>query len=161
MRCNHINSSVMPDRQTGVALIINLVLLFIMTLMTITTMDMSIIEMTMVETDQSDAFAFEGAEALAKLEARRSDLMPLATPGMLADIPEHQDVDLLNGAGEVYSTGSSHTRYQGLSIARGFELSGDASMSAFHFEVNSQNESGRSGDSEVTMGVYVVGPSGT
>lgn len=144
------------EQQRGSTLMIGLIILFVLTLLGLNTVDMVITEVGMVEIEQADNRAFAGAEQLINSEIRRSDIMPLQNPGMLANEPAHQDVSVADPDGVTLMQGSSETFYMGQSVVTGSSI---GMFGAYLFESTATAESGRSGNAVVRSGFYIQGPS--
>ena len=144
--------------QRGVALVVSLVLLVVLTLLAVVGMGMSTLEMTMAGNAQHQGHAFEAAEAAVEVEMRRDDIEPLDAPGQLALLDENTGRDFVDANGIVQATGSGETWYRRTSPATGWELGGGTKFSAYHFDSIGSGTAPRGAADQHTQGYYVVGP---
>jgi Tfp pilus assembly protein PilX len=144
--------------QRGVALVVSLVLLVVLTLLAVVGMGMSTLEMTMAGNAQHQENAFEAAEAAVEVELRRDDIEPLDAPGQLAALDENTGRNFVDGNGVVQATATGETWYRRTSPATGWELGGGTKFSAYHFDSIGSGTAARGAADQHTQGYYVVGP---
>jgi type IV pilus assembly protein PilX len=144
--------------QRGVALVISLVLLVVLTLLAVVGMGASTLELTMAGNAQHQESAFEAAEAAVEVEMRRDDIAPLDAPGQLTALDENTGRDFVDADGVVQSTVTGVTWYRRTSPATGWELGGGTKFSAYHFDSIGSSTAPRGAADQHTQGFYVVGP---
>ena len=142
--------------QRGVALVISLVLLVVLTLLAVVGMGASTLELTMAGNAQHQENAFEAAEAAVEVEMRRDDIEPLDAPGQL--LPATAERDFVDDAGVVQATASGDTWYRRISPASGWEIGGGTKFSAYHFDSIGSSTAPRGANDQHVQGYYVVGP---
>jgi Tfp pilus assembly protein PilX len=145
-------------RERGVALVVSLALLVVLTLLAVVGMGSSTLELTMAGNAQFQENAFEAAEALVEAELRRDDIAPLAAPGRLATIPANTDREFVDDDGIVHATASGETWYRRTSPASGWEIGGGTKFSAYHFDGIGASSAARGATDQHVQGYYVVGP---
>jgi len=144
--------------QRGVALVISLVLLVVLTLLAVVGMGSSTLELTMAGNAQYQENAFEAAEAAVEVEMNRNDITPLAVPGSLPDLPGNTDRDFVDSGGVVQATSSGQNWYRRTSPASGWEIGGGTKFSAYHFDSIGSSTAPRGAADQHVQGYYVVGP---
>ncbi len=142
-RFGHISSG--RGRQRGAALIIGLVLLLALTVLGISGMNMSTLELTMAGNKQSQQQAFERAE----IGIDRAIAQP-AVPGSTLEISE--DVD-----GDGNTDIQSETNFATTTLPPDGAFSTD--IAAFHFDTVSVGSGPRNAVSTHSQSFYVLGPS--
>jgi Tfp pilus assembly protein PilX len=145
-------------RERGVALVVSLVMLVVLTLLAVAGMGASTLELTMAGNTQYQENAFEAAEALLEAEVRRIDIQPLAAPGALPNIPANTGRNFVDDGGIVQATASGQTWYRRTSPATGWELGGATKFSAYHFDGIGSSTAARGASDQHVQGYYVVGP---
>jgi type IV pilus assembly protein PilX len=142
-----------PRRQRGAALVIGLILLLVLTILAVSGVMTSTLELRMVGNQQQQERAFQAAE-IAVEEALANPLLntstpeiqaPTAVPGSPGDEYEYR----LDFAGES-PLGSGLTGY---SLGAGF--------TAFHFNVDATGRASGEAQSRHVQGFYIVGPGGS
>ena len=144
--------------QRGVALVVSLVLLVVLTLLAVVGMGSSTLELAMAGNAQYQENAFEAAEAAVEVEMRRDDIVPLDAPGQLAALDENTGRDFVDDDGVVQATSSGESWYRRTSPASGWELGGGTKFSAYHFDSIGSSTAPRGATDQHTQGYYVVGP---
>ena len=144
--------------QHGVALVVSLVLLVVLTLLAVVGMGSSTLELTMAGNAQHQENAFEAAEAAVEVEMRRDDIVPLDDPGQLDALKENTGRDFVDSDGVVQATATGETWYRRTSPANGWELGGGSKFSAYHFDSIGASTAPRGAADQHTQGYYVVGP---
>jgi hypothetical protein len=151
-------STTMPNRQRGVALVISLVMLVVLTLLAIAGMSGSTLELTMADNTQQRENAFEAAEAVLEVELRRDDIVPPETPAQLELLDGNVGRAFTDVDGVVRATGSGASWFRRTSVAPGWELGGGTKFSAYHFDSIGTSTAARGATDEHVQGYYVVGP---
>ena len=151
-------STTMPNRQRGVALVISLVMLVVLTLLAIAGMSGSTLELTMADNTQQRENAFEAAEAVLEVEMRRDDIVPPEVPGQLDALVGNVGRAFTDVDGVVRATGSGASWFRRTSVAPGWELGGGTKFSAYHFDSIGTSTAARGATDEHVQGYYVVGP---
>jgi hypothetical protein len=144
--------------ERGVALVISLVMLVVLTLLAVVGMSASTLELTMAGNAQHQENAFEAAEAVVEVEMRRTDIAPLPAPGQLPALPANTGRDFADGNGVVQATGTGRTWYRRTSPATGWELGGGTRFQAYHFDSIGDGTAPRGAADQHVQGYYVVGP---
>jgi Tfp pilus assembly protein PilX len=146
------------NKQRGVALVISLVLLVVLTLLAVVGMGSSTLELTMAGNAQYQEHAFQAAEAAVEVEMRRDDITPLAAPGELPALAENTGRNFVDDAGVVQATASGDTWYRRTSPASGWEIGGGTKFTAYHFDSIGSSTASRGANDQHVQGYYVVGP---
>ena len=144
--------------ERGVALVVSLVLLVVLTLLAVVGMSGSTLEIAMAGNAQYQENAFEAAEAAVEVELRRDDISPLAAPGELPALPENTGRDFTDTRGILQATGTGETWYRRTSPATGWELGGGTKFQAYHFDSIGVGTAPRGAADQHVQGYYVVGP---
>jgi Tfp pilus assembly protein PilX len=145
-------------RERGVALVVSLVMLVVLTLLAVAGMGASTLELAMAGNSQYQENAFEAAEALLEAELRRTDIQPQDAPGALPSLPANVGRNFVDANGIVQATGSGETWYRRTSPASGWELGGATKFSAYHFDGIGSSSAARGAADQHIQGYYVVGP---
>lgn len=144
--------------ERGIALVVSLVMLVVLTLLAVVGMSASTLELTMAGNAQHQENAFEAAEAVVEVEMRRNDIAPLAAPGQLPAIPANTGRRFTDAGGIVQATGTGTTWYRRTSPATGWELGGGTKFQAYHFDSIGDGTAPRGAADQHVQGYYVVGP---
>lgn len=142
-------------RQTGAALIIGLILLLVLTVLAISGMSTSTLELQMAGNEQYSENAFQTADTAIEV-AMACGVYNTSVPTQPAACPPASV-----GASEGYDflmyfdtdTGSTAVPGGGYSLGTGFQ--------AYHFVVDAVGTSARGASARHTQSFYIVGPSGT
>lgn len=138
--------------QHGAALIVGLVLLLALTILGISGMNMSTLELTMAGNLQAQEAAFQAAETGIDI-AIGNGPFPTAAPGTMEDTP----------LGDGSYSATAVTTCMGTSgvpdVAFSMGLNGGA-VQAYHFDVVATGSGPRGATATHTQGFYVVGPGG-
>lgn len=142
--------TVMPNRQSGAALIVGMVLLMILTVLAISGMNTATTELTMAGNNQYYENAFQAAESGVD-EALAQGFFQTVAPNV---IPQRN----INGTDLV----SSVTTYQCNTLVpdAAFSIGAGKGIAAFHFQAVVDAESTRGATAQHTQNFYVVGPKG-
>lgn len=143
-----------PGRaQRGAALVIGLILLLVLTILAVSGVVTSTLELRMVGNQQQQERAFQAAEVGIE-EA-------MANPQLSTSTPEIQTVTAVpNSPGDQYQY---QLTYAGESPL-GSGLSGysiGTGLTAYHFTVNSTGTSTGNAESRHVQGFYIIGPGGS
>ena len=137
------------NRQQGAALVIGLVLLLVLTILAVSGVLTSTMELRMVRNTQSQERAFQAAEVAIE--------NALANPLISTSVQEIQDpTDNPNSAGDQYSFTTTHTCVSIIPVgAEGFSLNAN---SAYHFRVRATGTGPDNAAAEHWQGFYIIGP---
>ena len=139
-------------RQQGAALIVGLVMMMVLTVLAVSTMNSSTMELTMATNNQERNNAFQAAESTIDVAIARRD-WNTTTP---------TPTGTLSFGG--YGTGTGSTACQTTTFVpdRSFSMGvGTGGVEAFHFDITAQGNSTRNAISFHTQSFYVVGPGGS
>lgn len=139
-----------PRRQQGAALVIGLVLLLVLTILAVSGVFTSTMELRMVRNSQNQEHAFQAAEAAIE--------DALGNPVLSTSAPFNQaTIGVANSPGDSYSyqlqfVGQSPlgTGMTGYSIGTAFQ--------SYHFQVDSTGNGPDNAVAQHTQSFYVVGP---
>jgi type IV pilus assembly protein PilX len=146
--CRRIPERRPPSRgERGAALVIGLILLLVLTILAVSGVMSSTLELRMVGNQQQQERAFQAAE-LAIEQAM--------TDAMLTETPQIQPVTTVPGSTDEYEYAIRKTGQTG--APPGFSL--DAGFASHHFAVTASGYSSGGAESTHTQGFYVVGPGG-
>ncbi|MGD8977665.1 MAG: PilX N-terminal domain-containing pilus assembly protein [Gammaproteobacteria bacterium] len=146
-----------PDRQSGAALVVGLVLLLVLTILAVATMNTASLEVAMASNNQNSQNAFQMAETgidlnLATADNNRALLVAVVgAPQWCLGVTNVADVGTYNGC-HVY-TGDA-TALVGSSVAIG------GGLAAYHFNSVGAGTSFRGAQSNHLQSFYVPGPGG-
>ncbi len=139
-----------PNRQTGAALIVGLILLLVLTMLGISGMQTATFELLQAGNAQYAENAFQAAETGID--------RALLAGGLNTAIPVVVSQSPLEPGSE--NTFESETRFalttnvpQGL-----FSLGSGGGFQAYHFDIDSTGRSARNAQSDHTQSFYIVGP---
>jgi type IV pilus assembly protein PilX len=136
--------------QQGAALVIGLILLLVLTILAVSGVVTSTLELRMVGNQQQQERAFQAAEVGVE-EA-------IANPRLSTSQPEIQGVTAVpNANGDTYQY---QLTYAGASPP-GTGMSGysiGAGLTAYHFTINSTGTSSGSAEARHAQGFYIIGP---
>lgn len=150
-----IKASLPPGRQQGAALIVGLILLLVLTILAVSGVLTSTLELRMVGNQQQQERAFQAADTAIEIAMASATF---STTGEVVVLPTPLDVADPDGDQYEYvlrfeSESSLPTVPTGYSLASGFQ--------AYHFAVDSTGTSSGGASSEHAQGFYIVGPGGT
>lgn len=139
-----------PGRQQGAALVVGLILLLVLTILAVSGVFTSTMELRMVRNTQSQERAFQAAEVAIE--------DALANPVLSTSAPFNQPVIAVpNSPGDTYSyqlrfVGQSPlgTGMTGYSIGSAFQ--------SYHFQVDAAGNGPDSAAAQHTQSFYVIGP---
>ena len=140
-----------PQRQQGAALVVGLILLMVLTVLAVSGMNTSTLELTMAGNVQYHQNAFQAAETTIDIAMDSRNFSTLA-PGILP-------TTALNAT----DYGQAVTTFQGNTPVpdRAFSSGEDTgAIAAFHFDIVAIGTSARNATSTHNQGFYVVGPGG-
>lgn len=137
------------NRQQGAALVVGLVLLLVLTILAVSGVFTSTMELRMVRNTQSQERAFQAAEVAIE--------NALANPFLNTSVPEVQAPTANpNSAGDQYSYTLAHTCASIVPVgAEGWGLS---TNSAYHFQVDASGTGPDNAVAQHVQGFYVIGP---
>jgi type IV pilus assembly protein PilX len=148
-------SSFAAQRQQGAALIVGLILLLVLTILAVSGVLTSTLELRMVGNQQQQERAFQAADTAIEIAIASATF---STTGEFVVAPT--PVDAADPDGDQYeyvlrfeSESSLPTVPTGYSLGSGFQ--------AYHFAVDSEGTSSGGANSEHHQGFYIVGPGGT
>lgn len=139
-----------PGRQQGAALVIGLILLLVLTILAVSGVFTSTMELRMVRNNQNQEHAFQAAEVAIE--------DALANPVLSTSAPFNQaEIDVPNSPGDRYSYGMQFvgqsplgTGMTGYSIGSAFQ--------SYHFQVDAAGVGPDNATAAHTQSFYIVGP---
>jgi type IV pilus assembly protein PilX len=141
------------NRQQGAALVVGLVLLLVLTILAVSGVFTSTMELRMVRNTQSQERAFQAAEVAIE-NALANPLISTSTPEIQAPIANPNSVD------DQYSYTLAHTCTTLVPVgAEGWSL-GSSGFLAYHFQVVASGTGPDNAAAQHVQGFYVVGPAG-
>ena len=141
------------SRQGGAALIVSLLLMLALTVLGVSAMNMSMLELAMATGMESQQGAFEAAETGIEIA--------LAQAGFATAEPVHVPATPV-GEGPFETQTSTACVTTTAVPDTGFSIgAGSGSMQAFHFEIVSVGTGPRGAVSTHRQGFYVIGPAGS
>jgi hypothetical protein len=138
-----------PGRERGAALVVGLILLLVLTILAVSGVVTSTLELRMVSNQQQQENAFQAADSgieIALASEPYNTTVPQTGSGTLPNTDEY-DYEL-----RFVGDSSLPTVPTGYSLGTGFQ--------AYHFVVDSTGTSSGGAVSDHTQGFYVVGPGG-
>lgn len=145
----------LPGRQRGAALIIGLILLLVLTILAISGVVSSTLELRMTANQQQQERAFQAADTGVE---QAMTAATFSTTGVVEVAPT--PVDAADPDGDTYeyelrfdAESSMPTVPTGYSLGSGFQ--------AYHFVVESTGTSAGGAESDHVQGFYIVGPGGS
>lgn len=150
---NRIDGRGPAVRQRGAALVIGLILLLVLTILAVSGVFTSTLELRMVGNQQQQERAFQAAEVAVE-EAMASPQLSTAAPQVQAPVavpgaPDDRYQYTLRFVGETTIPPGT----LGYSIGSGF--------TAYNFEIEATGTAGDGGLSEHVQGFYIIGPGGS
>lgn len=136
------------NRQAGVALFVSLILLVVITLVAVSAMGISKLQLLIAGNTQYSMQAFQRGQSA--LETRFINESFDTTMS-------NDTADYKKGTETVATTAVTYIRSSNIP-AGGYSL--DAGYAAFHFEITANAEAPRGAQSEQTQGFYIIGPGG-
>lgn len=138
-----------PGRQTGAALVIGLILLLVLTVLAVSGVVTSTLELRMVSNQQQQENSFQAADSGIEIAIANEPYTTMVPQTATATLPNGDEYDY-----ELRFVGDSSlpTVPTGYSLGTGFQ--------AYHFVVDSTGTSSGGATSEHTQGFYIVGPGG-
>jgi len=137
---------------SGAALVVGLILLLVLTLLAVSSMNTSTVELQMAANMQYGEKAFQAAEVGIERAFRSGAYSTVGGPlsGSVA-----------SGQPETYATSTAFDVNAGVTpvFSGGYAL-GPAGFSAYHFNIESTGTSSRNAQATNTQSFFVVGPSG-
>jgi type IV pilus assembly protein PilX len=145
----------LPSRQRGAALVIGLILLLVLTLLAISGMSTSTLELQMTGNQQFSQNAFQAAETGLD-RALVSGNFTTAAPTVVA-------ASSLPGSTDTFNSRTEFNGDNGITPvpAGGFSLGVSTGFQAYHFDITSTGASNRGATSTHTQSFYIVGPGGS
>ncbi len=147
-----------PRSHRGTALVVSLILLLILTVLGISGMSATTVELAMAGNSQFQNRAFEAADSVIEAEILRPDIAPLNVPGALPSVPANVNRQFVDPDGDVIAVATGTTLYDKDTGAAGWQLGGTTSFKAYHFDIVGVGTSARGSQSTHQQGFYVVGP---
>lgn len=141
----HRNSAVSARAQSGAALIVALILLLVITMLAISTVGTSRLEILMAGNTQYGLQAFQAAESAIEAEINRGGLSTNLDRQTTYNYPS--DADATTDTDYIIS---SEVPTGGYSLGAGFK--------AYHFEIDADGTAPRNAKSDQRQGFYIVGP---
>jgi type IV pilus assembly protein PilX len=140
-----------PIRQRGAALVVGLVMLVVLTLLAVSTMNTSTLQVTMAGNTQFSENAFQAAETGIDLALAQRNFNT-TTPSTIVPTA------VGNGTTEAVTTFEATTPVPDGGFSIGV---GTGGYQAFHFDTTATGTAARDASSEHTQSFYVVGPGGS
>jgi type IV pilus assembly protein PilX len=150
-----------PRRQRGAALVIGLILLLVLTILAVSGVVTSTLELRMVGNQQQQERAFQAADT--GIERALAGDVPLTTSITPTPVPL-TEVERYTGSGTADASGDTFEgslRYMGDAAATsvpGYSLG--AGLLSYHFQVEITGTSSGGAVSQHVQGFYIVGPGG-
>lgn len=145
-------NGIASNRQQGAALVVGLVLLVVLTLLAVSGVFTSTMELRMVRNAQSQERAFQAAEVAIE-NALANPLISTGTPEIQAPIANPNAID------DMYSYTLAHTCPSIVPVStdpdKVFSI---GEFSAYHFEVDATGTGPDNAVAEHVQGFYVIGP---
>ena len=143
----------LPTQQRGAVLIVGLVLLLVLTVLAVSTIRTTSLEVAMATNDRYSENAFQLAETAIDWMTVNGAPWNTAVPFALAQTPAPYGL----GSFQATATFNEETPPP----AGGYSIGvGGGSFSAYHFDIVAQGQSNRSAASTHTQSFYIVGPGG-
>lgn len=141
-------------RQRGAALVIGLILLLVLTLLAVSGMSTSTLELQMTGNQQFSQNAFQAAETGID-RALGSGNYTTVAPTVVGNTS-------LSGSTDVFNSTTTFNSDNGVTPvpAGGFSLGVSTGFQAYHFDITSTGAAGRGATSTNTQSFYIVGPGG-
>jgi type IV pilus assembly protein PilX len=138
------------QRQQGAALVIGLILLLVLTILAVSGVFTSTMELRMVRNNQSQERSFQAAEVAIE--------DALANPVLSTSVPFNQaTIAVPNSPGDTYSYGLQFVGQAPLGTGMtGYSIG--SSFQTYHFQVDSTGNGPDNAVSNHTQSFYVVGP---
>lgn len=143
-----MNNPTLRPRQSGAALVVGMVLLIVLTLLSVTAMQTSTLELQMAGNAQFGQNAFQAAEAGLERAMGAADLV-LEDQIAAHDLPGTADTAQTT----VSWVDATPNLRGGTSLGAGF--------AAHHFEVNSVGTAARGATATHRQGFFIIGPDGS
>lgn len=145
-----------PNRQSGAALVIGLLLLLILTILAVSGMMTATLELQMAGNTQYRERAFQAAETGIERALETATFDTTA-----AHVATNQDVDPDDSSNDdTYDFRMEFDEQTGTTIVPGGGFSMGTGFQAFHFNVESTGRSERGAESTHVQSVYIIGPGG-
>ena len=140
------------NRQQGAALVIGLVLLLVLTILAVSGVLTSTMELRMVRNTQSQERAFQAAEVAIE-NALANPVISTSTPEIQAPTANPNSVD------DQYSYTLAHTCPSIVPVSTDpDDVFSAGEFSAYHFEVNANGTGPDNAVADHVQGFYVIGP---
>lgn len=150
-----LSSYSMATRQRGAALVIGLIMLLVLTLLAISGMNTSTLELQMTGNQQFSQNAFQAAETGIDRALQSGNFTTMA-PTVVGATPLPDSDDTFQSTTEFNGDNGVTPVPSG-----GFSLGAGTGFQAYHFDITSTGTSVRSATSTHTQSFYVVGPGGS
>jgi type IV pilus assembly protein PilX len=138
-----------PGRQQGAALVIGLILLLVLTILAVSGVFTSTMELRMVRNNQSQEHAFQAAEVAIE--------DALANPVLSTSAPFNQaQINVPNSPGDMYSYGMRFVGQTPLAGVTGYSIG--SAFQSYHFQVDAAGVGPDNATAAHTQSFYVVGP---
>jgi type IV pilus assembly protein PilX len=143
-------NSIGPGRQRGAALVVGLILLVVLTILAVSGVFTSTMELRMVRNAQSQERAFQAAEVAIE--------DALANPVLSTSVDFNQDeIAVPNSPGDQYSYGLQFVGQSPLGTGMtGYSIG--SAFSSYHFQVDATGTGPDNALAEHTQSFYVIGP---
>lgn len=145
-----------PRRQSGAALVVGLILLMVLTLLAISGMNTSTLELQMAGNTQYGEKAFQSAEYGIEKAFRSTNYNTNGTA-------TQPSTAVATGEAETYESTTQFNAQNGVTPVPtgGYSMGVNTGFNAYHFNITSTGTSSRNATATNVQGVFVVGPSGT
>ncbi len=138
-----------PGRQQGAALVIGLILLLVLTILAVSGVFTSTMELRMVRNNQNQEHAFQAAEVAIE--------DALANPVLSTSAPFNQaEINVPNSPGDRYSYGMQFVGQSALAGVTGYSIG--SAFQSYHFQVDAAGVGPDNATAAHTQSFYVVGP---
>lgn len=157
MHAPNFRMSTMSSRQRGAALVVGLILLLVITILAVSGMNTSTVELQMAGNTQYSQKAFQAAEFGIE-RAIRSGKYDTTTPQPIAKTP------VKAGSPEEYEATTTFDDDAGVTPVigpKGYSMGVGSGFSSYHFNTTSVGTSSRNARSTHVQSFYIVGPSGS
>ena len=145
-------------RERGVALIVGLLMLIVLTVLAVSGMSTATMELAMAGNNQHSNRAFEAASSVLESELHRTDITPLTAPGKLPAVAANQGRVYNDAKGNAIATANARTSYLATTGTPGWQLGMTHAFSAYRFEATADGTSAKGATTNQLQGYYVIGP---
>ncbi len=154
------NTLTLPGRQRGAALVIGLILLLILTVLGVSGLGTSAVEVRIADNNKQKEIAFQSAESASREELTNGAAITLTgaeVPGFLMRPQSDYTYELdTGGTSNVNVEVTVDTTYRSRNPAPGYEI---GTIDAVHFELDTNALAARGATSRQRQGFYIPAPS--